>query len=103
MHRKQEQEAIKRFKEAEDAYREWLHRPTKLFVGNGILDQIKPAEPITFKVEDLYESWNPIYWDILDALFEDRVDLHDRIKRYKESYYGRIIKNKQDNRDAQFH
>ena len=56
-----------------------------IYVGNGILDQIKPAEPITLKVEDLYECWDPIYWDILDELLEDRVDLHDRIKKYKES------------------
>ena len=81
--RRIEQEALKRFKEAEDTYREYIHKP--IFTGNGILDQIKPAEPITLKVEDLYESWDPIYWDILDELLEDRVDLHDRIKRYKES------------------
>lgn len=56
-----------------------------IYVGNGIWDWMKPAEPITFKVEDLYESWGPVFWDILDALLEDRVDLHDRIKRYKES------------------
>lgn len=31
-----EQEALKRFKEAEDTYREWLHKP--IFTGNGILD-----------------------------------------------------------------
>lgn len=79
-----EENALKRFKEREEKYREWLHRPTNLFVGNGILDQIKPVEPITFRVEDLYESWGPSFWPILDALLEDRVDLHDRIKRYKE-------------------
>ena len=80
----EEAQALKRFKEAENAYREWLHKP--IHVGNGILDQIKPAEPITLKVEDLYEFCDPIYWDILDELFEDRVDLHDRIKRYKEEH-----------------
>lgn len=79
-----EQEALKRFKEAENAYREYIHKP--IHIGNGILDQIKPAEPVTLKVEDLYEFWDPIYWDILDILFEDRVDLHDRIKRYKEEH-----------------
>lgn len=78
-----EQEALKRFKEAESAYREWLHKP--IHVGNGTLDQIKPAEPITLRVEDLYESCDPACWDILDILLEDRVDLHDRIERYKES------------------
>ena len=86
-----EENALKRFREAQDAYREYIHKP--IYVGNGILDQIKPAEPITFKVEDLYESWGPTFWDILDALLEDRVDLHDRIKRYKADY-GRTIKDK---------
>ena len=82
---KQEQEALKRFKEAEDSYREYIHKP--IHVGNGILDQIKHIEePITtFKVEDLYENMRPDYWWVLDRLLEDRVDLHDRIKRYKES------------------
>ena len=78
-----EENALKRFKETEDSYREYVHKP--IYTGNGILDQIKPAEPITLKVEDLYECWDPIYWDILDELLEDRVDLHDRIKKYKES------------------
>lgn len=81
--RRIEEEALKRFKEAENAYREYVHKP--IYTGNGILDQIKPAEPITLKVEDLYAFLDPLYWDILDELFEDRVDLHDRIKRYKES------------------
>lgn len=93
-----EEEALKRFKEAENAYREYIHK--SIHVGNGILDQIKPTESITLKVEDLYESMRPDFWWTLDRLFEDRVDLHDRIKRYKESYYGRTIKNKQDNRDS---
>jgi hypothetical protein len=31
-----EQEALKRFKETEDAYREYLHKP--IYTGNGILD-----------------------------------------------------------------
>ena len=92
-----EENALKRFKEAENAYREYIHKP--IYTGNGILDQIKPAEPITLKVEDLYECWGPKFWDILDMMLEDRVDLHDRIKRYKTEY-GRTIKNKQDNRDA---
>ena len=39
IYRKQEQESIKRFKEAENTYREWLHKP--IHVGNGILEQIK--------------------------------------------------------------
>lgn len=80
-----EENALKRFKERENAYREYVHKP--IYTGNGILDQIKNiTEPITtFKVEDLYESFDPIHWDLLDRLLEDRVDLHDRIKRYKES------------------
>ena len=78
-----EENALKRFKELENSYREYIHKP--IYTGNGILDQIKPAEPITLKVEDLYESWGPSFWPILDVLLEDRVDLHDRIKRYKES------------------
>ena len=81
---KQEEEALKRFKESENAYREYVHKP--IYTRNGILDQIKPIKPITLRVEDLYESWDPIHWDILDILLEDRVDLHDRIKRYKEEH-----------------
>ena len=83
IYRKQEKEAIKRFKELEDSYREYIHKP--IYTGNGILDQIKPAEPITFRVEDLYESWDPSFWDILDILLEDRPDLFDRIERYKKN------------------
>lgn len=56
-----------------------------LYVGNGILEWIKPPEPITLKVEDIYEWWPSEYWSILDVLFEDRPDLHDRIEKYKES------------------
>ena len=77
-----EENVLKRFKEAENTYREYIHKP--IFTGNGILDQIKPAEPTTLKVEDLYELWPTVDWDILDEFFKDRVDLHDRIKRYKE-------------------
>ncbi len=77
-----EENALKRFKEAENAYREWLHK--HIHVGNGILDQIKPVEPITFRVEDLYKDVGSDFWWLLDVLLEDRVDLHDRIKRYKE-------------------
>lgn len=58
---------------------------TRLIVGNGIQDQIKPAEPITLKVESLYELF-PEYWSMLDELFEDRPDLHDRIEKYKEEH-----------------
>ena len=79
-----EENALKRFKETENAYREYIHKP--IFTGNGILDQIKPAEPTTLKVEDLYVFLDPLYWDILDELFEDRVDLHDRIKKYKKEH-----------------
>lgn len=31
-----EKKALKRFKEAEDAYREYIHKP--IYTGNGILD-----------------------------------------------------------------
>ena len=75
--------AINNFKQTEKANREWLARPTKLFVGNGILDQIKPPEPRIFKVEDLYEGFSPNMWPLLDKIFEDRPDLHDRIEKYK--------------------
>jgi hypothetical protein len=52
------------------------------------LDQIKPSEsePITLKVEDLYEGFEPDYWWILDSLFVNRPDLHDRIEKYKDEY-----------------
>lgn len=58
---------------------------TRLIVGNGILDQTKPPEPTTLKVEDLYENFPPEHWSILDKLLENRPDLQDRIKKYKES------------------
>lgn len=77
--------AINNLKQAEKANREWLARPTKLFVGNGILDQIKPPEPIILKVEDIYEWVTPEYWPILDELLEDRPDLQERIEKYKRS------------------
>jgi len=35
---KLEQKALKRFKEAEDAYREWLHKP--VHIGSGLIEQI---------------------------------------------------------------
>lgn len=79
-----EKEAIKRFKKAESAHQEFIHKP--IHVGNGILDQIKPPEPITLKVEDLYEGFEPDYWWILDSLFVNRPDLHDRIEKYKKSW-----------------
>lgn len=78
--------AINNFKQTEETYREWLARPTKLFVGNGILDQIKPPEPRIFKVEDLYEGFSPNMWPLLDEMLEDRPDLHDRIEKYKKTY-----------------
>ena len=77
--------AINNFKQAEKANKEWLARPTKLFVGNGILDQIKPPEPRIFKVEDLYEGF-PNMWPLLDKMLEDRPDLHDRIEKFKKTY-----------------
>ena len=79
--------AINNLKQAEKANREWLARPTKLFVGNGILDQIKPPKPIVLKVEDLYRD-NPDCWDLLDRMLEDRPDLHDRIEKFKKTLYN---------------
>ena len=38
IYRKQEQNALKRFKEAEDAYREYIHKP--VHTGNGLIEQI---------------------------------------------------------------
>ena len=35
---KLEQEALKRFKEAENAYREWLHKP--IHTGSGLIEQL---------------------------------------------------------------
>lgn len=58
---------------------------TDLYVGNGILDQIKPPEPIIVQVEDLYKDLSEDYWWILDCLFVNRPDLQERIKKYKES------------------
>lgn len=78
--------AINNFKQAENTNREWLARPTKLFVGNGILDQIKPPEPTTLKVETIYGLFPSVDWPLLDELFEDRPDLHDRIEKFKKTY-----------------
>ena len=55
---------------------------TRLIVGNGIWDWMKPPEPRTFKVEDLYECF-PNMWPLLDKILEDRPDLHDRIEKFK--------------------
>lgn len=83
-----EENALKRFKEAENAYREYMHKP--IYVGNGILDQIKPAEPITLKVEDLYEGFSPNMWPLLDKILKNRLDLHDRIEKFKRSKRSNI-------------
>lgn len=62
----------------------------EIYVGNGIWDWIKEAEPVTLKVEDVYE-WTPSrYWSILDELFEDRPDLHDRIEKFKKTKRSNI-------------
>lgn len=55
------------------------------YVGEGLWAQIQPPTPMTLKVESLYEFFGEHMWDLLDAMFEDRPDLHDRIKRYKKT------------------
>lgn len=58
-----------------------------MYIGNGILDQIKPPEPAaTLTVERLYEWWGELYWPILDKLLSDRKDLHERIKKFKDKH-----------------
>ena len=57
-----------------------------IYVGNGILDQIKPPEPVTLTVERLYEWLGELYWDILDDMLSDRKDLHERIKKFKDKH-----------------
>ena len=57
-----------------------------LYIGEGLWAQIQPPPPITLKVESLYEWFPSEYWSMLDELFEDRPDLHDRIERYKEEH-----------------
>lgn len=57
-----------------------------IYVGNGILDQIQPPKEIKLTVEDLYEFAGEDCWSILDDLLSDRTDLHDRIKKYKETH-----------------
>ncbi len=52
---------------------------------------MKPPEPRTLKVEDLYEFYPSYLWSMLDDLFENRPDLHDRIKKYKD---GKSIQDK---------
>lgn len=47
---------------------------------------MKPPEPRTFKVEDLYEGFSPNMWPLLDKMLEDRPDLHDRIEKFKKTY-----------------
>lgn len=57
---------------------------THMYIGNGILDQIKPPEPVTLTVERLYEWCGELCWPILDDLLSDRKDLHERIKKFKD-------------------
>ena len=57
-----------------------------LYVGEGLLAQIQPPAPVTLKVEDLYESFSPNMWPLLDKMLEDRPDLHDRIEKFKKTY-----------------
>lgn len=78
-----EERAIQRSKQLTDQYIEYMHKP--IYVGNGILDQIKPAESITITVEDLYNGVSPDFWWILDSLFVNRPDLKDRIEKYKNN------------------
>ena len=56
-----------------------------IYVGNGILDQIKPPEPTMIQIEDLYKDLREDYWWILDSLLVDRPDLQERIKKYKRN------------------
>ena len=55
-----------------------------LYVGEGLWAQIQPPPPITIKVEDLYEGLREDFWWIIDCLFVNRPDLHERIKKYKD-------------------
>ena len=57
----------------------------EIYVGEGTLRWIHSTEPITLKVEDVYGYFPSEYWSILDALFEYRPDLHDRINKYKKT------------------
>lgn len=57
-----------------------------IYVGNGILDQIQPPKEIKLTVEDLYEFIGENYWSVLDVLLSDRLDLHDRIREYKQKH-----------------
>lgn len=40
---------------------------------------------MTLKVEDIYKWFPSEYWSMLDELFEDRPDLHDRIEKFKNA------------------
>ena len=62
-----------------------MEKVNDLYIGNGIWDWIKEAEPIILKVEDLYKDLREDYWWILDSLFIDRPDLQERIEKYKRS------------------
>ena len=55
-------------------------------VGNGIWDQLKPPIYEPFTVETLYELFPQCDWPILDELLVDRVDLHERIKKFKQKW-----------------
>jgi len=57
-----------------------------MYIGNGIWDQLKSPEAVTLTVERLYEWWGELYWPILDDLFSDRKDLHERIKKFKDKH-----------------
>ena len=59
------------------------YKPANMYVGNGILEQLKPTPVQRFTVETLYELTDCEHWPLLDVLLEDRTDLHDRIQRFK--------------------
>lgn len=47
---------------------------------------MKPPGPTTLKVEAIYGLFPSVDWPLLDELFEDRPDLHDRIEKFKKTY-----------------
>lgn len=64
-------------------FSKWYYKPANMYIGNGILEQVKPTPVQRFTVETLYELTDCECWPLLDVLLKDRTDLHYRIQRFK--------------------
>ena len=56
---------------------------SNIYVGDGILGQIKEPPAYKFTVEDLYKNTREDYWPMIDYMLSDRKDLQERIQKIK--------------------